>query len=105
MGGVLVIKLVKPIKILCSWTPYQAGVGQLLLTQAKSNIRTAAAVVLGKADAIVRQEVCRLDSLDRVLDHIAKFLALLVGNDGSQILNLDQSTRRRAVSTCPSRSD
>src|SRR5277367_1231457 len=83
IDGFLVIKLVKPIKILCSRTPYKTGVGQLLLSQAKSNIRTAAAGVLREADATVRQEVCRLDSSDRVLDQIAKFRSLLVGNRSS----------------------
>src|ERR1017187_1374005 len=88
MGGFSVCKLVKPIKTLCSWTPHQAGVSHLLLAKTQSHIRAAAAGVLGKADATVGQELCGLDSADRVLYQAAEFLALLLGNRGAQVLNL-----------------
>jgi hypothetical protein len=90
MGGFLVAKLVKPIKTVCSWTPYQRGANQVLLPETESYIRAAAAGVLGKADAAVRQELCRLDSPDRVLYQATEFLALLVGDGGLQVLNLYQ---------------
>src|ERR1019366_1433563 len=90
MGGYSVCKLVKPIKILCSWTPHQAGVSHFLLSKAESNIRTGAAGILGKADATVGKELRGLDSSDRVLDQAAEFFALLIGNGGAQVLNLDQ---------------
>jgi hypothetical protein len=90
MGGYSVIKLVKPIKTLCSWTPDQAGVSHLLLAKTKSHIGTAAAGVLGKADTAVRQELGGFDSLDRVPYQATKLLALLVGNGCFQVLNLDQ---------------
>jgi len=89
MGGLLVIKLVKPIKTVCSWTPHQAGVSHFLLAKTQFHIRTAAAGVLRKADATVRQELCGFDSLDRVPYQATELLALPVGNRGSQVLNLD----------------
>src|ERR1039458_3951064 len=90
MGGFSICKLVKPIKTVCSWTPHQAGVDHLLLAKTKSHIRTAAARVLGKADATMGQKLCRLDSLDRVPYQTTELLALLVGNGCSQVLNLHQ---------------
>jgi hypothetical protein len=38
----------------------------------------------------MRQELRRLDSLDRVPHQATEFLALLVGDGGSQVLNLHQ---------------
>jgi hypothetical protein len=38
MGEFLVIKLVKPTKAVCSGTPYQGGVRQLLLSKTKPHI-------------------------------------------------------------------
>ena len=38
----------------------------------------------------MRQKVCRLDSTDCAFHQAAKLLALLVGDGGSQVLNLDQ---------------
>ncbi len=37
------------------------------------------------------QELCGLDSADRVSYQAPEFLALFVGNRGAQILNLDHS--------------
>jgi hypothetical protein len=65
MGGYSVIKLVKPIKILCSWTPHQSSVSHRLLSKTEAYIGTAAARVLGETDAAVRQKVRRLDATDR----------------------------------------
>ncbi|MGC1963554.1 MAG: hypothetical protein WA676_12535, partial [Candidatus Sulfotelmatobacter sp.] len=64
MGGFSVIKLVKPIKTVCSWTPHQAGVCHLLVSKTKPNVRTAAAGILRKADTTVRKKVCHLDATD-----------------------------------------
>jgi hypothetical protein len=58
MVGVLVIKLVKPTKIFCSWTPHQSGVGQFVLSKTKTDIRTAAAGVLRKTYTTMRKKVC-----------------------------------------------
>jgi hypothetical protein len=80
MGGYSVIKLVKPIKTLCSWTPHQAGVSHLLLAKTQPHIRTTAAGILGKADAAVGQKLGGLDPLDRVPYQATKFFALLVSN-------------------------
>jgi hypothetical protein len=38
----------------------------------------------------MRQELCGLDSSDGVLDQAPELLALLVGDGGAQVLNLDQ---------------
>src|SRR6266478_6966961 len=46
MGGILVRKLVKPTKVVCSWTPYERRFGQVLPPQAESDIWTAGALVL-----------------------------------------------------------
>ena len=39
----------------------------------------------------MRQELCGLDSSDRVLDQPSEFLSLVIGDRGVQILNLDQA--------------
>src|SRR6202162_878765 len=64
MGGVLVIKLVKQTKVLCSWTPHQRRFGQVRPSQTETNVGTAGAGVLGKANATVRQELSRFDPAD-----------------------------------------
>src|SRR5437879_440503 len=56
-GGFLVMKLVKPIKAFRSWPPDEGGLGQLLASETKPDVRTAAAGVLGKTDAAVGQEL------------------------------------------------
>src|SRR5437899_2105716 len=63
IGGSLVMKLVKPIKLFCSWAPDEGSLDQLLASETKPNIRTAAARVLGETDAAVGQELGRLDLL------------------------------------------
>jgi hypothetical protein len=99
MGGLLVAKLVKPIKALCSWTPHQAAVGHFLLSQTKTHIRATAAGILRKANATVRQEVSRLDSSDCAFHQATEFLTLLVSDGCAQVLNLacaqTRSGRRR----------
>src|SRR6266566_1938429 len=88
-GGCLVIKLIKPTKIFCSW-PHQSAFRQIRTSEAESDIRTTAAGVLWKANAAVRQKLGRLDPLDRVSDQLSEFLALLLGNRGPQILHFHQ---------------
>src|SRR5213078_1633160 len=89
-GGCLVIKLIKPTKIFCSWPPHQSAFRQIRTSEAESDIRTTAAGVLWKANAAVRQKLGRLDPLDRVSDQLSEFLALLLGNRGPQILHFHQ---------------
>jgi hypothetical protein len=67
MGGFSVIKLVKPTKGLCSWTPHQRGVSHLLLSKTKPNAGTGSARILGESDAAVRQELRGLNSSDRIV--------------------------------------
>jgi hypothetical protein len=57
IGGYSVIKLVKPIKTVGSWTPHHGSVNHFLLSKAEAHIRASAARVLGKADATVCWEV------------------------------------------------
>jgi hypothetical protein len=90
MGGFLVSKLVKPTKILGSWPPYESGIDQLLLSQAKSQVGASAARVLRKANAAVGKKLRGFDSPDCVLDQQAELLALLFADCGAQILDLNQ---------------
>src|SRR5207302_5069994 len=90
MGGFLVIKLVKPTKVFCSWPPHQSGVGKILPSETKPNVGTAGARVLREANAAVGQELGGLDPANRVFHELAEFLTLFVGNRGSQVLHLDQ---------------
>jgi hypothetical protein len=87
----LVIKLVKPTKTVCSWTPYQSGVDHLLFSKTKPYTRAPAAWILRKANATVRQEVRRLDAADRAFHQVAEFLALCVSDRRTQIQNLDET--------------
>src|SRR5438132_1681363 len=91
IGGFLVMKLVKPSKIFCSWPPDESGFDQLLPSEAKPDIGAAGAWVLGETDAAVRQELGRLDLLDGRLDQLTEFAALLIVDGGTQVLNLDQA--------------
>src|ERR1035438_10343012 len=91
MGGFLVIKLVKPTKIVCSWTPHQSGIDHFLLSKTKPHIRTGTAGVLGKADTTVRQKIRRFNSTDRAFNQATKLLSLFLGDGGAQVLNLDQT--------------
>jgi hypothetical protein len=91
MGGFLVIKLVKPTKIFCSWTPHQGGVGHDLFAKTKSHLRTAATRVLRKANTAVRQKICGFDSTGRALHQAAKLQALFLRYGSAQVLNLNQA--------------
>src|ERR1700692_2187450 len=73
-----VIKLVKPTKVVCSWAPHESGVRQYLLSQTKPHIRAAAAGILRKAYAAVRQKVCRLDAANCAFDQATKLLSLFL---------------------------
>src|SRR5204863_9455373 len=57
MGGSLVRKLVKHTKVFGSWPANQSGFNQFRFIQAKPYIRTAAAGVLGEADAAMGQKL------------------------------------------------
>jgi hypothetical protein len=57
MGGILVCKLVKPTKVICSWAPHERVFGQIWSSQTEPNVGTAGAGILGKPDAAVRQEL------------------------------------------------
>ena len=71
MGKLLVSKLVKTTKVLCSGPSYEGDVDQFWFSQAKSEVRTATARVLGKTDAAVRQKLRGLDTTDRVFDYLS----------------------------------
>jgi len=62
------MKLVKPIKLFCSWAPDEGGFDQLLASETEPDIRTAAAGVLWETDATVGQELGRLDLPDGLVD-------------------------------------
>jgi hypothetical protein len=89
MGGFSVIKLVKPIKTLCSWTSHESGVDHFPLSKSKAHIRRAAAGILGKTDAAVWQKVGRLDAANLALHQATKLLSLFLGDGRAQVLNLD----------------
>src|SRR5258707_1854596 len=91
MGGILVRKLVKPTKVVCSWTPHECRFGQIRPPQAQPYIRTAGAGVLGETDTTVRQELGGFDPPDRVLNQVAELLALFVADGCPEVLNLDQA--------------
>ena len=84
------MKLVKPIKVFCSWAPHQCGLDQILASEAKPNIRTAATRVLRKTDATVGQELGRLDLLDGGFDQLSELAPLLVVDGCAQVLDFDQ---------------
>ena len=67
MRGFLASKLVKPTKVFCSWPSYEGDIDQFRFPQAKSDVRTVAAVVLREADATMQQKLCGFDSADRAL--------------------------------------
>jgi hypothetical protein len=91
IGEFLVIKLVKPTKIVCSWTPNENSVGEFLLSKTKPQIWTVAAGILRKANATVRQKVCRLDAADCALHQVTKLVALFLRYVGAEVLNLGQT--------------
>jgi len=84
------MKLVKPIKLFCSWPPDESGLDQILASEAKPDIGAAVARVLGKTDAAVGQELSSLDLPDGRFDQLTEFAALLICDSGTQVLNLDQ---------------
>jgi hypothetical protein len=88
MGGILERKLVKPTKVICSWTPHQRRFGEILPPQTKTDVGAAGAGVLGKADATVGQELGCFDPSDRVLHQVAELFALLVADGCPEVLNL-----------------
>ena len=71
------MKLVKPIKTFCSWPPDESGLDQLLPSETKPDIGTAAARVLREADAAVGQELSRLDLPDGRFNQLPELAALL----------------------------
>jgi len=88
IGGYLVIKLVKPTKIVSRLA--HEGSLQFLLSEAETDVRASGAGILRKADTTVWQEVSRLDLLDRVLYKFAELLAALVGDRGMEVLDFDE---------------
>jgi hypothetical protein len=91
MGGFLVIKLVKPTIVFCSWSPYEGAFGKILPTETKPHIRAVAAWVLGKTNAAVGKKIGGLNSADGVFYKAAELQSLFVGDGGSQVLNVHQS--------------
>jgi len=89
MGGSLVIKLVKPTKVFCSCSPSKNSISHVLPPETQPCICAAAAGILGKTDATVRQKLGGLDSPDRVLQQSTEFLPPGVGNCGVQVSNLN----------------
>src|SRR5206468_4387859 len=83
IGGSLVMKLVKPIKLFCSWPPDESGLDQLLASETKPDIRTAAARVLRKTDAAVGQELSQLDLPDGGFDQLTELAPLLIVDGGT----------------------
>jgi len=89
MGGLLVSKLVKPTKVFCSRTAHQSGIDQVLFSQTQSKVRASDARVLRKSDAAVGQELGGLNPSHGVFDQLTEFIALLIGDCGTQVLNLN----------------
>jgi hypothetical protein len=91
IGGLSVRKLVKPTKVFCSRPAHEHGLCHVLPTQTQLYERTAAAGILRKADAAMRQELGGFDLPDSVLGQLAELLALVIGDNGMQILDFDQA--------------
>jgi len=72
------MKLVKPIKLFCSWPPDESGLDQLLPSETKPNVRTAATRVLGKADAAMGQELRSLNLANGRFNQLSEFVALFI---------------------------
>src|SRR5207249_7612410 len=77
IGGSLVIKLVKPIKLFCSWPPDECGLDQFLASETEPDIGTAAARVLGETDSTVGQELRSLNLANGRFNWLSEFVALL----------------------------
>ena len=85
------MKLVKPIKLLCSWPSDESGLNQLVTSETKPDIGTTPAGVLGKTDAAVGQELGPLDLPDGGFDQLPELAPLLIVDGGAQVLDLDQA--------------
>jgi hypothetical protein len=83
IGGYSVIKLVKPIKTVGSWTPHDGSVDHFLLSKTEAYLSAGATRILGKADATVSWKVRRLDSADCAFDQATKLLALFLRDRGA----------------------
>jgi hypothetical protein len=86
IGGSLVSKLVNPTQVVCSWAPDQRALRYFLPTQTKSDLWTAAAGILGKTDAAVRQELSGFDAGEWCLDDLAELLTLLLGHGRAKVM-------------------
>ena len=84
------MKLVKPIKLFCSWAPDESCLDQLLASETEPDIGTAAAGILWETDAAVGQELRRLDLPDRRFDELPELAPLLIVDGCAQILDFDQ---------------
>ena len=89
IGGYLVNKFVKQTKINSGFT-HERGFDQVALIEAEPNEEAGGARVLGEADPAVGGEVARFNLPDCALDQVAEFLALVLGDGGTEVLNLDQ---------------
>src|SRR2546429_9089821 len=88
IGRPLIHKLVKPVKVARSCLADEIRRDQVVVAEAKSQIRAGHAAVLRKPNAAVWIEVPRLDLVyRRLLDQSAKFLTLFFGNRRPQILD------------------
>src|SRR5947199_8498939 len=91
MGGSLVIKLVKPIKIFCSWTPHQGDIRYVSPSETKADVGATAAWILGKPDPAVRRESTRFNLVNGVFDESAEFLALLFADSCPKVLDFHET--------------
>src|SRR5205807_1038615 len=87
-GLPLIRKLIKPIKVAPSCFSDEVRRYELVVAKAESQVRAAHASVPRKPNAAVRIEVPRLNLVYRCFYQPAKFLTLLVGNRGPQVLHL-----------------
>src|SRR5207245_8528967 len=71
IGGSLVMKLVKPIKLFCSWPSDEGSLDQLLASETKPDIGAANAGGMRKTDAAERQELGVVDLHDRSLEQLS----------------------------------
>jgi hypothetical protein len=90
-GAPLFLKLVKPIKVACSWAANQFRISQLLIVETKSQMRAAHTSVLRETDSAMGKEVAGFNLADGGLNELSK-LSTLVFIDGSlQILNFGRA--------------
>src|SRR6185312_3012395 len=86
----LIRKLVKPIKVTCSWPSDEGRIDQLLVLQAQSQMRTARAAVHRETNAAVGREQARFDLADGGLDQMSIFVLLFFSDGGCQVLDFGQ---------------